>query len=356
MVDNEAGSQVFIGATKREQAKIIFEESQRMLRQSPHIAKQAVIHRDNIAFPETNSFIRPVSSDKSYDGLNPHCCVLDEIHAMRENVHSDFIDTMLTGGASRTQPLVVMVTTAGNDKSHIYHEFANESRGVLSGDIFDPSLFAMIFELDKDDDPFAETFELDTLAKANPNYEISVKAEYLQQQLREAKNKPQSRSRFIRYHGNRCVSSVEEAITADIWDAAAGPLDDWKQSHGIGAGVDLGGQDDLAAYALSAKFKINEDSEGRPVYRHEVFSRCFISANTKARDLSKQPYAQWIAEGKLIVCDYAISTLKQYLLEDCQAHGVEYIAYDPYQAQQFAEDLESEGLKPVKDGAEPNTL
>ena len=136
-------------------------------------------------------------------------------------------------------------------------------------------------------------------------------------------------------------------MSAEIWDACSGPLSDWLLSDGIGAGVDIGGRDDLAAYALSAKFETGTDKEGRPIYRHEVKSTAFIATDTK-RDLNAEPFRTWIDQGKLIVSDYVISTLKEYLIEDCQAFGVEYVAYDPYQATQLAEDLENEGLKPVK--------
>lgn len=344
--DDEEGAQVFIGATKLDQAKIIFDESKRMLQQSPHIAKHATIHKTNVAFESSNSFIRPLGSDKPFDGLNPHATFFDELHAWKEH-HRSFYDTMSTGSGSRTQPLQVTITTAGDEKSLIYHEEANYARGVLAGDFKDEALFAMVFELDKEDDPFDPEFEIETLCKSNPSLGYSVKYEYLEQQLKEARNKPQAKNRFLRYHGNVCVTSVEEAMSAEIWDAAKGPLSDWMQADGVGAGVDLGGRDDLAAYGLSAKFKTGEDKEGRPLYRYEGRSKAFIAKDTK-RDLSKEPFATWINEGKLIICEYVLSTLREYLIEDCQALGVEFVAYDPYQAAQLAEELTQEGLKPVK--------
>ena len=345
VADGEQGSQVFIGATKLDQARIIHQESTRMLNQSPHIHKHATIFKDNIAFDKSNSYIRPLGSDKPFDGLNPHGVFFDELHAWSEH-HRSFFDTMTTGSGSRTQPLQVTITTAGNEKSRIYNEEAAYARGVLDGGIVDNTLFAMIFELDKDDDPFDEGFEFETLQKANPNLGISIKPDYLQQQLTEAKNKPQAKSRFMRYHGNRCVSSVEDCITAEIWDACSGPLSDWRTSQGVGAGFDLGGRDDLASYCLAAKFKIGEEGE-QDIYRYEVKSISFIAEDTK-RDLTVEPFATWIQQGKLVVCRYVIGTLKEYLLEDCILFGVEFIAYDPYQATHLAEELEGEGLTPVK--------
>jgi phage terminase large subunit-like protein len=344
--DGEPGAQVFVGATKFDQAKIIFDEADRMLGQSPHIAKHATRLKNNIAFEMSHSFIRPLGSDKPYDGLNPHAVFIDEAHALREH-HRGFIETMSTGSGARTQPVHVIITTAGDEKSQLYHEEANYARGVITGDIPDNSMFAMIFELDKDDDPFADDFDVATLVKANPSYGISVKPEYLEQQHLEAKNKPQAKNRFIRYHGNRCVSSVEEATTAALWDAAAGELSDWMTADGTGAGVDLGGRDDLGAYALCVKFKTGSDKEDRPIYRYETKSVAFIATDTK-RDLTAEPFRTWIEQGKLIVCDYVVTTLKEYLIEDCQAWGIQNVAYDPYQATQLAEELEQEGLQPVK--------
>ena len=344
--DHEPGAQVFIGATKLDQARIIFQESDRMLRQSPHIAKHATILKDNISFAVSNSFIRPLGSDKPFDGLNPHAAFFDELHAFKEH-HRGYFNTLTTGSGSRKQPLQVTITTAGDEKSMIYHEEANYARGVIAGDIVDPSEFAMIFELEKEDKPFDDGFDFGSLIKANPNYGISVKPEYLEQQLTEARNKPQRKNVFMRYHGNRCVSSVEEAMTAAMWDACSGELSDWMTAAGIGAGVDIGGREDLAAIAYAAKFEVSQDKEGRAIYRHEVKSVAFIAADTK-RDLNAEPFRTWIADGKLIVAEYVISTLKEYLLEDCEAFGIQYIAFDPYNAKQLSEDLETEGLKPVK--------
>jgi phage terminase large subunit-like protein len=340
--DNESGAQVFIGATKLEQAKLIHDEAERMLRKSPHIHKHTTILKNNIAFNATNSFIRPLGSDKPFDGLNPHGFFCDELHAFKPH-HRKFFETMVTGSGSRSQPLQMIITTAADEKAMLYHEEADYARGVISGDIVDNTVFGMIFELDKDDDLFDESLWI----KANPNLDVSVKLDYLKQQANEARNKPQAKNRWVRYHANRCVSSVEEAISAEIWDGLAGELSDWRTADGVAIGVDIGGRDDLAAYSLCAKFEIGRDKDDRPIYRYEASSVCFIAADSR-RDLSAEPFATWIAERKLIKCDYVVSTLKEYLIEDAQSLGVEFVAYDPYQATQLAEELEQEGLKPVK--------
>ena len=344
--DGESAAQVLIAATKQAQARIIFEECDRMLGQSPHIAKHATRHKANIAFNSTHSYIRPLGSDRSFDGLNPHGCFFDELHEWREGGQRKFYNTMTTGGASRTQPLQVTITTAGDETSYLYLEQYEYAKGVIQGDIRDDSVFAIIYELDKDDDPFADGFDEALMVKSNPCYGISVKPEYISQQLLEYRNKPQSKSVFMRYHANRIVSSVEEAITAKIWDSCSGDLSNWMEADGIGAGVDLGGWDDLASIAYAARFELPGGDENK-IYRHEVRTVSFISEDTK-RDLSEEPFASWIASGKLIVCRHVISELRDRLLDDCMGLGIEMIAFDPFQAAQLAENLEAEGMKPIK--------
>ena len=154
-------------------------------------------------------------------------------------------------------------------------------RGVVSGDFVDNSLFGLIFELDESDDPFAPEFDLQTLKKSNPGLNLSVKPEYLQAQLHEAINKPAAKSRFLRYHGNICVMSQGSLIGSEEYDQASGELSDWSEAEAIGAGIDLGGRDDLCSYALAARFKHSEDKDGRPVYRYEVRSRSFIGDDVR---------------------------------------------------------------------------
>jgi phage terminase large subunit-like protein len=344
--DREAGAEVYIGATKLDQARIIHKEANRMLRQSPYLGRHASVTKDNVAFEATNSFLRPLGSDRPYDGLNPHGVFFDELHAWQE-YHRDFYATMTTGSAARTQPMQVMITTAGNDRSRIYNEELAYTRGVIKGDWQDDSTFGIIYEIDETDDPFDSA----VWVKANPNLGVSVKLDYLAEQATKAKNKPQARHDFMRYHCNRTVSSVENGITAELWDSIAAPLSNWDEADAIAAGVDLGGKDDLAAYGLVARFKVgeSEDAAGnlRPVYRYEMRSRAFISEESR-RDLNQQPWSHWIHGGQLAKCRYVVASLRDSLLDECEQLGIQMVAFDPYNASQLGDELDAAGLTAVK--------
>lgn len=353
-LDNEPGAEIYIGATKLDQAKLIHDEAETMLKSCRKLLKHAYIKRNNISFPLRNSFARPLGSDKPFSGLNVHAIFFDEFHEWME-FHRKFYSTMTTASGSRRQPLEMIITTAGNDESNLYNEEAEYARGVVDGSIIDDQLFALIYELDEKDDPFKDDFDLDLLIKSNPGYGVSVKPDYLASKLTEAKNKSILKKKdFKRYHGNVSVSSVTQAVNKDVYDSAAAELSDWSKSDGIGAGLDIGGQDDLAAFAMVAKFQIGEEKdrqgESVPIYRYECRSKAYINRNTELRDLNEQPFATWIHEDKLIACDMPIHELETDLYECCVEHGINIIAYDPHQAQSTAEYYDSKGLSPIKCG------
>lgn len=340
--DNEAAAEVYIGATKREQAGILFGDAKSMLQSSSTLSKHSTAYVSRIEFPSTHSLIRPLGSDRPYDGLNPHAVFMDEIHAMTEQ-HRKFYDTMRTGGGARRQPLLCEITTAGDDKSELWKEAVGYCKMILEGTAEDDQVFAFIAEIDEGDDPFDEK----VWKKSNPGLGASIKLAYLQEQASEAKSHPAALNRFLRYHCNTMVSSIEQAIDMEQWDEAEKDLSNWYDADTIAAGFDLGGRDDLASYSLVARFLIGEDEKGLPIYRYECQQRSFMFIDSR-RNLNKQPWARWIQDGTLTLAKFAIDDLRKSLLEDCETFGIEDVAYDPHQAVMLANELEQQGLRPIK--------
>lgn len=340
-LDGERSAQVFVGATKREQAGIIHTEAEKMTRASPHLSQVTTIHRRNLSVASTDSFMRPISSDRPYDGLNPSGVLLDELHAWTEQ-HRPFYNTITSGSASRRQPLFVTATTAGDDKSLIWQEEHDHAVRVATGQLIDDRLFAFVAELDEKDDPFdAALWE-----KANPNLNVSVKEDYLRQQAGEAKSKPTYRNAFVRYHGNRKVSSVEHCFTAEAWGKLAGQPSDWSTADAIGIGIDLGGRDDLAAWSACARFRLGVDAEDKPIYRYELTAKSYIAASTR-RDLDAQPWGRWIWDGHLHKREHVIEALRDDVIAFSLEHSSDGVAFDPHNARQLGDELEAEGLKAI---------
>jgi len=341
MADGEQSAEVYIGATKIDQARLLFRDSESMIRQSPVLMKRAKILRDNITFPETQSFIRPLASDKPFDGLSPHGCFFDELHAFKEH-HRPFYDTMRTGSGARPQPVICTITTAGDEKSLLWREETDYIKHVLEGAIHDESVFGYIASIDEEDDPLDESVWI----KSNPNLGVSVNEDYLREMAREAQNDSVSMNRFKRYHCNIMVSATEQAIDLDTWDDCEAELSDWKEADAIAAGFDLGGRDDLCSFVLCARF-ILDDTGDHPIYRYEFRQRSYIAKDTR-RDLTAEPFARFITSGLINISRHPIPALRDDLIQECEKLGIEYIAHDPYQAMHLANELEEEGLKPVR--------
>ena len=80
--DNEGGAEIYSVATKREQSKIVWEESKRMIKKSPILAKRIRCLIGGIYYDANDSFFRALASDSnSLDGLNAHLVIADEVHA-----------------------------------------------------------------------------------------------------------------------------------------------------------------------------------------------------------------------------------------------------------------------------------
>lgn len=337
----EAVGQILLTATKKEQAAVVYGECERMRLQSRPLAKLSHVKNETITFNHNQSFIRKVSSDKPFDGLNPLCVVMDEMHAWGPH-HRDFYDTMITGSGSRSQPLNIVITTAGAEDSDLWLEQYKYAVSILKQVEDDEALFAAIYELDEEDDPSDER----NWVKSNPNLGVSISQDYLAQRWKEDSATSVGRNRFMRYHGNRIVSSSEQAFDQNHFQKCVGELSDWTKADAYGAGLDLGSRDDLAAYALCARFPMHVDEEGKQVYRYEFKIRSYIAEECK-RNLKEMPFAQFVYNGELTVAKYPINLLEEELDLDMQKYGIEAIAYDPHNAQSTAERLEQAGVKNV---------
>lgn len=71
--DGEGGAEVYSVATKRDQAKIVWEEAKRMIKKSPALDKRTRCLVGGIYYDKTESYMKALASDSnSLDGLNTH--------------------------------------------------------------------------------------------------------------------------------------------------------------------------------------------------------------------------------------------------------------------------------------------
>lgn len=369
----EHGAEIFVAATKKSQAKIIFNEAKRMVAQSPSLGSRLAVTKDAITVVGNDSFFQPLGADgHGTDGLNPHAVFMDELHAWRD-YYREYHEKLTTGSAARRQPLFVTITTAGDDKSTLWkeeHDFAvRVVESVDRGDVVSDSVFAFLASIDADkvdcrkckgpdcrrcggtgkvpgDDPFAprlsETAVLKMLGKANPGLGVSVKPAYLIDQWAKAKENATARNKFLRYFANTRVESIEKAISATLWAGCGGALSNLTGEACHGA-FDIGRSDDFAAISLLFPFA-DEDDDGNPFTFYELLSWSF-TCSERSEALRSEQFERWVAEGRMIVHpgqQLEFGAFEDALVEIASKYAVRTWAYDPTFALQLGQRLEKE--------------
>ena len=192
--DNEPGSEVFSLAADRDQASVIFDIARQMAEMEPELKSRCEIYRRSIVVPKTQSSYHVLSADApSKHGKNSHGILFDELHAQPDR---ELYDVMKSSMGARRQPLMIMFTTAGYDRTSVCWEEHEYAERVAEDPALDPSYLPLIYAVDEKDD----WTDPETWAKANPNLGISVKLSYLEEECRRAKDSPAYQNTFRRLY------------------------------------------------------------------------------------------------------------------------------------------------------------
>ncbi len=187
--DNEAGSEVYSCATSRDQARIVFDAARDMVRRSTlrnHL--QAFNH--SIVHEPSSSCFKPLASDSdTLEGKNTHFAAVDELHAHKTRRVYDVIELSC---AARSQPLLLSITTAGDDRTGICYEVRSYLTKVLEGVFEDDTCFGIIYTLDDPD----QWKDPKVWIQANPNLGISVKEEDMRRLCQKAIQTPSAANEF----------------------------------------------------------------------------------------------------------------------------------------------------------------
>ena len=292
----EPRAECYTVATKRDQARIVFDEAKRMVEAIPALQPRVKNYIMGLALDDGSS-LKPIGSDsKNVDGLVIHGIVLDELHEWQSH-HRGLYEKIETAMGKRRQPMLLAITTAGSDESELWEEQYSYARHVLEGATDADSSFVFSCEIDDDDDPLDES----VWCKANPLLASGVvKIQHLRDMAAKAATRPDMREEFRRYHCNRRAWSTAKFITPEMWEMGNKPLPDLAGAECYG-GFDWGWADDLAGFGWVFLIGQEEvEDTWRPVYAMVIDA--FIAKGSK-RELDRDPWRTWIDKGLLTVTD-----------------------------------------------------
>jgi len=335
VLDGEAGAEIYCAATKKEQARIVFDDARNMTKKSTALLKKVAVQRNAISVASTLSTMKPMAADsKTEDGLNPHGIYIDEYHA-----HPDdgLYSVLKSATGARSQPLLSIITTAGFNRLGPCAQLRKSLAGLLEGQHHDDSYFVLIYSLDEGDDWQDET----TWQKANPNLGVSLGLEYLREQYKAAVRLPSQQVPFKTKHLNLWTDSAEVWLPAELWaQGAQGTPPSELAGRKAWGGLDLAKTRDISSFVLIF-----------PKDGGQFDVRCwFWVPEDKVDERTKKdavPYRQWVDEGYLIatpgnVTDYAF--IKSEIEATCATYQVQMIDYDPWNASMLVSQLIEEGV------------
>lgn len=301
--DGEGGSDVHSAATKRDQARIVYNAAAMMARRTPEYKDYfgvTVMERE-IRVEKSGSTMTPLSADEqTLDGLNPHFGVVDELHAHKTRGVWDVLETAL---GSRAQPMLFAITTAGVLIGGICHELWQYGQKVLTQVLADETYFCINYTVDEGDLEHWDTE--DVFRKANPNYGVSVFPDYLRSKANKARHTPAALNNFLTKHLNVWVYAAAPWMVMEEWYACRAEnglqWEDFLQAETVVITVDLAEVRDFASICVTGLFP---DGIVRVKAKH-YFPEAAVQASPVAQ-MTGWVHEGWITETPGNVQDFAL--------------------------------------------------
>ena len=336
IADNEAGAEVYCAATKKAQARILFDECLNMVRQSPELSGVLKKRKADLFFPLALAKMQPLGKNAdTLDGVNAHLVVIDECHAIKGR---ELYEVLKQSQSARRQPLFITITTAGTLRESIFDNLYNYSCSVVDGAIHDDTFLPVMYELDKKNEWENPMMWI----KANPGLDVIKKREDLLLKVNRAKLSPAELNGLLCKDFN-VISNVSSAWLT--WEAINNTekfdVEDFRGCYAIG-GVDLSLTTDLTCATLL----FMDRQEKRYV------SQMYFLPETTFEDRLKDkiPYGKWKEQGLLRLCKG--NTINP---SDVTAWFVEmyrqlkiipmWVYYDSYSARYFVDEMQDYGFR-----------
>lgn len=340
VADGEAGAEVYAVATKKDQSKIIWSESKRMVNKSPFLKKKIKTLVSELSTEFNDGTFKPLSSDSdTLDGLNIHGGLMDEFHQWKNG--RPLYDIIADGITAREQPLIFMTSTAGVIREDIYDDIYDEAKRTINGygdenGYRDERSIFFVYELDNR----KEWTDPDCWEKANPGLGTIKNKKILEEKVEKAKMNPKQVKNLVCKEFNIPETTSEAWLTFEqLNNTETFDIDELKPRYFIG-GADLSSTTDLTA--AKAIFKVHNDE------RLYVISMYWIAEDLVEKKVKEDriPYDLWIEQGFVRTCSgnkvHAKYVTKWFeeIKEKYDIYPL-YIGYDAWSANYWVEEMQN---------------
>lgn len=331
----EPGCEIYAAANSKEQARVVFGETEAFLKASPLGRGERHLHfaKDAIECKETGAVFRAISADGFVNaGWKPHIVVIDEIFAFEGKKALELYDQMRNAFGNRAQALLFAITTAGFTFESLAGSLhttvkKNEAAVKKGKPPVDPRLGGRIYGLTP-----KQAKSPKNLKKANPA--SWIREEELLAEYKSAKAKGRVSS-FLRLRASVWSRTEEMMLAPGAWDKCKTKNKDGKvdiqPGDAVYSGVDIGLKSDSTGRVLACK------KDGKILLRAENWA---VHADPE------QPAP--LAHNVLEADEVDLADVKQAITEDAQTYQLAEVDYDNWAFFAVAQELEKDGIEMVK--------
>lgn len=341
VADREPGAELYTVATKKDQAKLIFDEVLHMVQQSPELRKVLKKRKSDLYFADMMAKMQALGKNSdTLDGLNAHGVIMDELHGVKDR---NLYEVMKQSQSARRQPLLIMITTAGTVRECIFDDMYSYAENVINGTYTDEHFLPVIYELDKR----SEWKNAKNWVKANPGLGSIKKLADLQAKVERAKQNPVDLNGVLVKDFNiRGTRSTAWLTFDDINNESTFDIGQLRGCYAIG-GADLSITTDLTAATL-----LMYDPEREHYLVKQMY--WIPQDNVEERvQRDKIPYDKWHDQGLIRFCrgnTINYSDVTAWFLEMVKVYDITpaWIYYDSYSARYWVEEMEAAGFRMVR--------
>lgn len=320
----DTNPEVIIAASTKEQAGILFRYVVNMIKRSNALRVALRPMQYEVRLVGKPGYMKTVAADGgSNHGLNPSLILCDEIHAWSETKGPELWEALETSRGFRNAQMV-SITTAGAAYTWAWtrHQYAKR---VLSGEIKDPNMCAIIYSALETADPMKES----TWRKANPSYNyLPIKRNLEAEKIKAAHDEVKALS-FRKLYLNQWLGNQEGYIDHHKWAACKRERPkDIKYWHCV-LGCDFAAVNDFNAYALIWY-------KGDQFYTEQHYQ---ISSDALEKRKFQYPSLarEWQRTGNLEIIPGDVVTTDDYIQKINQLieeNNPQRIFFDPWNAQE----------------------
>lgn len=338
---DDYGGQIYYAAPKLDQAKICFNAFYQALQMEPDLNAMAKKRRTDIYIAERNTTVQPLAfSARKSDGLNVSLCVADEIAAWVGDAGIKFYEVIRSSFGARRQPLLLSISTAGYETGGIYDELIARGTRVLKGGSAETRLAPIFYTIDD----AAKWNDINELAKANPNLNVSVSVDYMIEEIKIAEGSLAKKREFLAKYCNVKQNSVAAWLPAEDVERCASDEEltpeMFRSSYCVG-GIDLSQTTDLTACCVIIE-------KNKELY---ILAKFFLPAE-KIEEASARdglPYDIYVKRGILqpsgdnFIDFHDCFNWFKTLVEEYEIYPLQ-VGYDKYCAQYLRQEMEAYGF------------